>query len=152
MEHRGLQGVVCDVDLADFGEEALARNLEDLAWLMHVLDFVVSISAVTLMFALMYKILPRVKIAWRDVWVGAFVTSLLFTIGKFAVGLYIGKSKVASGFGAAGSVMIVLVWVYYSAQIFLLGAEFTWIYAHHSGSRQGEGRPQAIARPVDAPK
>ena len=115
--------------------------LEDFAWLMRVLDFVVSISVVTLMFALMYKILPRVKIAWRDVWVGAFVTSLLFTIGKFVVGLYIGQSKVASGFGAAGSVMIVLVWVYYSAQIFLLGAEFTWVYTHRYGSRRGQERP-----------
>ena len=115
--------------------------LEDFAWLMHVLDIVVSITVVTLMFALMYKILPRVKIAWRDVWVGAFVTSLLFTIGKFVVGLYIGQSKVASGFGAAGSVMIVLVWVYYSAQIFLLGAEFTWVYTHRYGSRRGQVRP-----------
>ena len=115
--------------------------LEDLAWLMRVLDFVVSLAVVTLMFALMYKILPRVKIAWRDVWVGALVTSLLFTIGKFVVGLYIGQSKVASGFGAAGSVMIVLVWVYYSAQIFLLGAEFTWVYTHRYGSRRGQVRP-----------
>lgn len=115
--------------------------LEDFAWLMHVLDIVVSIAVVTLMFALMYKILPRVKIAWRDVWFGAFVTSLLFTIGKFVVGLYIGQSKVASGFGAAGSVMVVLVWVYYSAQIFLLGAEFTWVYTHRYGSRRGQARP-----------
>jgi membrane protein len=115
--------------------------LEDFAWLMHGLDFVVSIGAVTLMFALMYKILPRVKIAWRDVWVGSLVTALLFTIGKFLVGLYIGHSKVASGFGAAGSVMVVLIWVYYSAQIFLLGAEFTWVYTHRYGSRRGQVQP-----------
>jgi membrane protein len=115
--------------------------LEDLAWLMHGLDFVVSLSAITLMFALMYKILPRVKIAWHDVWVGALVTALLFTIGKFVVGLYIGHSNVASGFGAAGSVMIVLIWVYYSAQIFLLGAEFTWVYTHRYGSRRRQARP-----------
>jgi membrane protein len=115
--------------------------LEDFAWLLHVLDFLVSIAAITLMFALMYKILPRVRIAWRDVWVGALVTALLFTIGKFLVGLYIGHSRVATGFGAAGSVMIVLVWVYYSAQIFLLGAEFTWVFTHRYGSRRGQAKP-----------
>jgi membrane protein len=112
--------------------------LEDFAWLLHALDFVVSLAVVSLMFALMYKILPRVQIAWRDVWVGAIATSLLFTLGKFLVGLYIGKSRVASGFGAAGSFVVVLVWVYYSAQIFLLGAEFTWVYTHRYGSRRGE--------------
>ena len=123
--------------------------LEDFAWLMHVLDFVVSIGVVSLMFALMYKILPRVKIAWRDVWVGAFVTALLFTIGKFLVGLYIGKSRVASGFGAAGSLMIVLVWVYYSAQIFLLGAEFTWAYTHRYGSRRGQSKAANAKESLD---
>ena len=76
-------------------------------------------------------------IAWRDVWVGALVTAVLFTIGKFLIGLYIGKSGVASGFGAAGSLVVLLVWVYYSAQIFLLGAEFTWVYAKTLGSLRG---------------
>ena len=113
---------------------------EDFAWVLHVLDFVVSIAFVSLMFALMYKILPRVKIAWRDVWVGAIATALLFTVGKFLVGLYIGNSRVASGFGAAGSLVIVMVWVYYSAQIFLLGAEFTWVYTHRYGSRRGQAK------------
>jgi membrane protein len=109
-----------------------------LAWLLHGVDFVVSLAVVSGVFALMYKILPSVKIGWRDVWVGALVTALLFTVGKMLVALYIGRSDVASGFGAAGSFMIVLVWVYYSAQIFLLGAEFTWVYAHRFGTR----RPQ----------
>jgi membrane protein len=78
--------------------------------------------------------MPRAKVQWRDVWVGAAVTALLFTIGKHLIGLYIGKSSVASGYGAAGSLVVVLVWVYYSAQIFLLGAEFTWVYAKTYGS------------------
>jgi membrane protein len=124
--------------------------LEDFAWLLHALDFVVSIGVVSLMFALMYKILPRVKIAWRDVWVGAVATALLFTIGKFLVGLYIGKSRVASGFGAAGSLVIVLVWVYYSAQIFLLGAEFTWVYTHRYGSRRGQAKASNAKESLDA--
>jgi membrane protein len=78
-----------------------------------------------------------VRIAWRDVWVGAFVTAVLFSIGKLLIGLYIGKSGVTSGFGAAASVVALLVWVYWSAQIFLIGAEFTWVWAHRLGSRQG---------------
>jgi membrane protein len=110
-------------------------------WLFHVIDFVVGLAVVTALFSLMYKILPRVSIGWRDVWVGAAVTALLFTIGKFLVGLYLGKSGVASGFGAAGSLVVLMVWVYYSAQIFLLGAEFTWVYAHRYGSRQGKDQP-----------
>ena len=85
-------------------------------------------------FAMIYKLMPRVKVRWRDVWLGALTTAVLFSVGKFLIGLYIGKSGVASGFGAAGSMAIVFVWVYYSAQIFLLGAEFTWVYAKTFGS------------------
>jgi len=77
------------------------------------------------LFALMYKILPSVKIAWRHVWLGATVTALLFSIGKFVIGLYIGKSSIASSYGAAGALVVLLLWVYFSAQIFLFGAEFT---------------------------
>jgi len=112
--------------------------------LLQVLNLVVSLATVTVLFALIYKLLPRVKVAWRDVWVGAAVTSLLFTIGKFALGLYLGTSDVTSGFGAAGSIALVLVWVYYSAQIFLLGAEFTWVFAHRFGSRSAH--PEAADR------
>ena len=103
--------------------------------MLHAVNFVVSFAVVTGLFAAIYKIMPRAEIAWRDVWIGAFVTALLFTIGKFLIGLYLGTSSVTSGFGAAGSMVVLLVWVYYSAQIFLLGAEFTWVYAHASGSR-----------------
>jgi membrane protein len=105
--------------------------------LLQLVNMVVSYLVTTLAFAMIYKIMPRVKVRWHDVWLGAAVTALLFTIGKFLIGLYIGKSGIASGFGAAGSVIIILVWVYYSAQIFLLGAEFTWVYARTFGSMRG---------------
>lgn len=123
------------------------------AWeiLAHILNFAVSFGLVTVLFALIYKIIPRVEVAWHDVWVGAAVTSLLFTIGKFLIGLYLGKSDVASGFGAAGSLVIVMVWVYYSTQIFLVGAEFTWVYAHEYGSRKGMPRPGALSKAEEQP-
>jgi membrane protein len=117
-------------------------------WLLHVLNFVVSLAVTTAMFALMYKILPRVKIGWHDVWIGAFTTALLFTIGKFLIGLYLGKSSFVSSLGAAGSFAVLLAWVYYSSQIFLLGAEFTWVYAHRHGSRQGQDRPETAKESV----
>jgi len=109
----------------------------------HVLELAISFGLVTVLFALIYKYIPRVHVAWHDVWVGAAVTSALFAIGKLAIGLYLGKSSVASAFGAAGSLVVVMVWVYYSAQIFLFGAEFTWVYAHEFGSRRGKARPGA---------
>ena len=111
---------------------------EDFELLLQALNSVVSLVVITVMFALMYKILPRAEIGWRDVWIGAAVTALLFTVGKFLVGLYLGKAGVASSFGAAGSLAVLLMWVYYSAQIFLLGAEFTWVYAHRMGSRKAQ--------------
>lgn len=101
------------------------------------LNFVVSLLLITVMFALIYKTMPRVKVAWRDVWIGATVTSLLFAIGKLLIGLYVEKAGVTSVFGAAGSLVVLLVWVYYSAQIFLLGAEFTRVYAYQLGSKSG---------------
>lgn len=111
--------------------------------LLHALNFSVSFLLITGLFAAIYKLMPRASIAWRDVWVGAGVTALLFTIGKFLIGLYLGKSGVTSAFGAAGSMVVLLIWVYYSAQIFLLGAEFTWVYAHTSGSRKEGARDRA---------
>jgi membrane protein len=124
------------------------------AWetLAQIFNFLVSFGIITLLFALIYKIIPRVDVAWHDVWVGAAVTSLLFTIGKFLIGLYLGKSDIGSAFGAAGSLVIVMVWVYYSAQIFLLGAEFTWVYAHEYGSRRGIPRPGTEAQAEKDPR
>ena len=96
----------------------------------HLLSFAMA----TGLFAFIYKVMPKVRLDWRDVGVGAVVTALLFTLGKFLIGLYIGRAGVASGFGAAGSIVVLLVWVYYSAQVFLVGAEFTWVYAYRHGS------------------
>ena len=101
-----------------------------------IIEVVLSFLATTVAFAMIYKIVPRVRIHWKDVWIGATTTSLLFTVGKLLIGVYIGRSGIASGFGAAASLVVVLVWVYYSAQIFLLGAEFTRAYAHKFGSRR----------------
>ena len=107
-------------------------------WVAQGVNTLVGLVLSTVIFAMIYKLMPRVQIRWADVWLGAVVTSLLFTLGKFLIGLYIGKSSVASGFGAAGSMVVVLVWIYYSAQIFLIGAEFTWAYARSHGSRQDD--------------
>ena len=103
-------------------------------WGLHALDVLLSFALSTVLFAMIYKVIPRVRIAWRDVWVGAAVTAALFAIGKWLIGLYIGRSSTASAFGAAGSLVVLMVWVYYSSQIFLLGAEFTRLYAEEHGS------------------
>lgn len=87
-----------------------------------------------LLFGLIYKVMPRVRVKWYDVRIGAIFTALLFTIGKSLIALYIGRSGIGSAFGAAGSLVVILLWVYYSAQVFLLGAEFTWVYANTYGS------------------
>ncbi|NOT52986.1 MAG: YihY/virulence factor BrkB family protein [Deltaproteobacteria bacterium] len=97
-------------------------------------DIFVSFVMVTLMFAATYKVVPAVHIAWRDVWVGAVVTSALFTFGKWLIGWYLIYSSIGSAYGAAGSIIVILLWVYYCAQVCLFGAEFTWVHAHHYGS------------------
>jgi membrane protein len=103
--------------------------------LWEALNVVVSLGVITLLFAMIYKVLPDVKLAWSDVWVGALVTAGLFTIGKLLIGLYLGTASIASTYGAAGSVIVILVWVYYSAQIILLGSEFTRAYVDQFGRR-----------------
>jgi membrane protein len=112
--------------------------------MLHLLNTMTSLGLSIGLFAMIYKLMPRARIAWRDVWIGAGVTALLFEAGKLLIGLYVGKSGVASSFGAAGSLVVLLVWVYYSAQIFLLGAEFTWVYSHHGGSRAGQPLPPPV--------
>lgn len=98
-----------------------------------ILNFVISFALVTLLFASIYKFLPDVKVPWKNLWVGAAVTALLFNIGNFLIGLYLGNSSVGSTYGAAGSLVVVLLWVFYSAQILLFGAEFTQVYSKHRG-------------------
>jgi membrane protein len=110
--------------------------LGDWAAMASIIELGSSFLVITILFAMIFKIMPRVRIDWKDVWIGAGVTSLMFTAGKFMIGVYIGRSGIASGFGAAASLVVVLVWVYYSAQVFLLGAEFTWVYANKFGSRR----------------
>ena len=100
-----------------------------------------SLLFVTAVFAMIYKTMPRASIHWRDVWVGAAVTSALFVAGKTLIGLYIGRSGITSAFGAAASLIVVLLWVSYSARVFLFGAEFTWVYSHRYGSRRGLPQP-----------
>ena len=106
-------------------------------FLLQSLDFVLSFFFTTLLFAMIYKILPDARVKWRHVWMGAAVTALLFSLGKFLIGLYLGKSSVASAYGAAGSLIIILIWVYYSAQILFFGAELTHCYAARQGPLPG---------------
>jgi membrane protein len=99
-----------------------------------ILDLAISLSIITLLFAMIFKLLPDVLIAWRDVWVGSFITALFFTIGKYLLGAYLGRSSLSSAYGAAGSFVVVLLWVYYSAQILLFGAASIRVYTKHHGS------------------
>jgi membrane protein len=105
------------------------------AALWQVVNFCVALGLITVLFALIFKVIPDAKIAWRDVWMGAFVTALLFNLGKFALGLYLGHASLGSPYGAAGSIIVLVVWVYYAAQILLLGAEFTQVYARRRGDK-----------------
>jgi membrane protein len=129
-----LVSLVVSAALATAGQ-ALHRLSPGLEAIGHVVEIAVSFGIVSLLFALIFKYLPDAKIAWRDVWFGAVVTAALFVIGKFAIGLYLGHASIGSAYGAAGSFVVILVWVYYSAQILLFGAELTQVYANRSGSR-----------------
>jgi membrane protein len=132
-----MASLVVSTALAALG--AWAGNLMP-GWetLLHGINIAVSLGVFTLLFAMIFKLLPSTQIAWRDVWVGAFVTAVLFEIGKLLIGLYIGKSGMTESFAAAGSLVVLLAWVYYASQIFLLGAEFTKVYADEHGSLSGK--------------
>lgn len=108
------------------------------------LNVLVSFGILTVLFAMIYKFMPQAEVAWRDVWTGALVTAVMFEIGKLLISLYVGRTAVASSYAAAGSLVVVLIWVYYAAQVFLLGAEFTWVYANEHGSRaqRRDGAPE----------
>ena len=116
--------------------------------LIRALSFLISFALIALLFAAIYKILPDRSIAWKDVVVGAIATSLLFTVGKFAISAYIGSSTIATSYGAAGALIVILVWIYYSSQIFLLGAEFTHAYAQSHGSQAGAAAKAAGEDPA----
>lgn len=118
-----------------FVAEWLGRMTPGLEALAQVLNFVLSFGVITVLFALIFKYLPDAKIAWKDVWLGAVITAALFVLGKFALGLYLGTGSVGSSFGAAGSLIILLLWVYYSAQILFFGAEFTQVWANRFGEK-----------------
>jgi membrane protein len=114
---------------------------------LHLINLLVSFLVITFLFAVIFKVLPDVQLKWSDVAIGAAITSLLFSAGKFLIGLYLGKSTIASSYGAAGSFLIVLLWVYYSAQVFFLGAEFTKVYTRRFGSqfrRQLKLQPERV--------
>jgi membrane protein len=126
--------LVVSITLAAIGKWLASNAIADDAGLWQALFVLVSFGFATLLFALVFKVLPDAPIVWRDVWLGALLTAALFTLGQHLIGLYIGKSSVASTYGAAGSLAVLLVWVYYSAQIVLFGAEFTRVYAAAHGS------------------
>ncbi len=108
--------------------------------ILQTLTFLISFGLITLLFGAIYKVLPDRSIEWHDVLIGALVTAFLFTVGKLLISFYIGSTAIASSYGAAGSLIVVLLWIYYSTQIFLLGAEFTKVYASHHGSHQRHKR------------
>ena len=118
--------------------------------LLQALNFLISLAMVSVLFAAIYKILPDRQLSWKDVGVGAVATAFMFTVGKTLIGLYIGSSSIASSYGAAGAFVIILVWIYYSSQIFLLGAEFTKVWAAHHGSAEAFAARTAL--PADAAK
>ena len=126
--------------------------------LLQALNMAIGVSISTVLFAMIYKLMPSTHIAWRDVWIGAGVTAVLFEVGKLLIGLYLGKSGVTESFAAAGSLVVLLAWVYYAAQVFLLGAEFTKVYADEHGSLSGAkamdktAQTAAEGKPVEVPK
>ena len=99
------------------------------------MNFLISLAVITVLFTMILKILPDVQIKWRDVWLGGFITAVLFNLGKCLLGIYLGHSSVGSAYGAAGSLIVLMVWVYYSAQILFFGAEFTRVYKKSNGVR-----------------
>jgi membrane protein len=122
------------------------------SFVWHGVEFLVSFGLTTLLFALIYKVLPDVHMAWKDVGIGAAMTALLFTLGKFLIGLYLGHSGVSSAYGAAGSLIVVLLWVYYSALIFFFGAEFTQVYANtHGAGVTPDAHAMAVTKGQQAP-
>lgn len=114
---------------------------------LQIANFILSFALITLLFAMTYRILPDVKIAWRDVWLGSLLTSLLFVVGKTLIGLYLGRTGVASAYGAAGSLVVILLWVYYSSLIFFFGAEFTRVHSRQFRTSRAQPEEGAVRVP-----
>jgi membrane protein len=139
-----LVSLIASAALAAFGGW-LEAQVTSLPIVLPLLDVTLSFAMTVVLFAMIYKYVPNEDIAWRDVWVGAVVTAFLFSIGKSLIGLYLGRSSFSSAYGAAGSLIVLLLWIYYSAQIFLLGAEFTRVFAYSQGSRTQKEASRAAA-------
>jgi membrane protein len=146
-----LVSLVVSAGLSAF-QETMGNAIPISEILLQIVNLIISIGIITVLFALIFKFLPDADIAWRDVWLGAFVTALLFSLGKFLIGLYLGNSTVGSSFGAAGSLVLLLLWIYYSAQILLFGAEFTQVYANQFGSKIVPEGGETAARPAETPQ
>lgn len=135
-----LVSLVLTAAIAAFGK-FIGESFPASASVLQLVNSLVSFGIVTLLFAMIYKILPDVRIKWGDVWLGSVITSVLFEVGKFFIAVYLGTSTIRSSFGAAGSLVVILVWVYYSAQVFLFGAEFTQVFAKRRGSWSFQRKP-----------
>jgi membrane protein len=145
-----LVSLLASTALAAFGSWLRAYMVQ---WnlLLPAFDLLLSLAMSTVLFAMIYKYVPKEEIDWSDVWIGGVVTACLFTVGKALIGLYLGRSSFSSAYGAAGSIMVLLLWIYYSAQIFLLGAEFTHVFTYSHGSRSRQKQPGARAAKVRNP-
>ena len=141
-----LVSLVISALLSALGDN-LFRGVAAPAIAVEIGNFILSFLFLTILFALMYKVLPDVEIGWNDVWIGALITALLFSLGKLGLGIYLGRSTFASAYGAAGSFVVILVWIYYSAQIVFFGAELAQVYAISSGSRIKPSKG-AVAIPI----
>lgn len=141
--------LVVSATLAAFGTWVIKHFSESFIILLQIVNFIISLSIIALLFALMYKTFPDAKIKWRHVWIGSFLTAILFEIGKFALGFYFGKAEPGSGYGAAGSSVLILLWVSYSSMIVFFGAEFTHAYAE---LKDGKIAPDENAVKQVAPK
>lgn len=143
-----LVSLVISAFLSSLGDylKGLFSGATLLTYTLYGFDMAVSLGVITVLFAMVFKMLPDAKIAWGDVWMGSFVTAILFTIGKFLIGFYIGKSNIASAYGTAGSLVLILLWIYYSSLILYFGAEFTQVYANKYGSKI---KPAEYAEPVE---
>ena len=130
-----LVSLILSAALVAVGDWVSGHISESLQVAFKILDFVVSLGVVTLLFASIYKFLPDAKISWKDVWIGALMTSVLFVIAKFALGIYFGQSDPGSTYGAAGSIVLIMLWVSYAGLILLFGAEFTQVYANRYGKK-----------------